>query len=96
MDFFQQQAKAKNRTFLLVILYGLGLLALAGLVAVVVAMTCVSAEIDEDATLGIVGLCVGGVLLLVIGSSLAKTVQLSAGGGRAIAEALGGRQVYSS
>jgi len=96
MDFFQHQDKAKSRTFLLVVLYGLGLLALAGLVAVITVMTCVSADIDMDVAIGLTILCVGCIFLLVLGGSLCKTVQLSAGGGRVIAESLGGRQVSSS
>jgi len=96
MDFFQHQDKAKSRTFLLVVLYVIGLLALAGLVAVVSTIACVSAEIDPDATVGIAILCVVSVILLVIGGSLCKTVSLSSGGGRAIAESLGGRQVFPS
>jgi len=92
MDFFQHQDKAKKRTFLLVFLYSLGLLGLTVAVAIVSILFCVVvAETDPDPAF--MFLCVGGVLALVIGGSLFKTAQLSSGGGRAVAESLGGRQV---
>ena len=87
MDFFQHQDKAKSRTFLLVFLYVLGLLGLAAIVAIAVVITMDEAD---PATLF---LCVGCVFVLVIGGSLFKSAQLSFGGGRALAESLGGRQV---
>ncbi|MCL2005887.1 MAG: M48 family metalloprotease [Planctomycetaceae bacterium] len=94
MDFFQHQDKAKNRTFLLIVFYILGLLGLtAVMVAAILALFAfVGTEPEPDLIL----LCIGGVLALVIGGSLFKTAALSAGGGCAVAEALGGRQICSS
>jgi len=92
MDFFQHQDKAKSRTFLLVSLYCLGLLGLAIAVAVVSILFCVLV-VGTDPDPAFMFLCVGGVLALVICGSLFKTAQLSSGGGRAVAESLGGRQV---
>jgi Zn-dependent protease with chaperone function len=94
MDFFQHQAKAKSRTLLLVVLYSLGLLGLTATIAVAALMFFAFAETEPDPA--IILLCVGGVLLLVIGGSLFKTAELSSGGGRAVAESLGGRQVFPS
>jgi len=94
MDFFQHQDKARNRTFLLVCLYILGLIGLTAIIAVAVVLTC--AALEEPANPEILLICIGGILALVIGGSLFKTAQLSAGGGRAVAESLGGRQVCAS
>ena len=92
MDFFQHQDKAKSRTFLLIVLYCLGLLGLVVVVAVAVVVFFVATETELDPA--IVLLCIGSVLILVIGGSLCKSTQLSAGGGgRAVAESLGGRRV---
>jgi len=90
MDFFQHQAKAKSRTFLLIFLYTLGLIGLTAIVAVIVLAATGGTEPE------LLLLCAGGVLVLVIGGTLFKTAQLSQGGGRAIAESLGGRQVCAS
>ena len=87
MDFFQHQGRAKHRTCLLVCLYTLGLFGLTAVVAVAVFI----AMDDSDPALPL--LCAGGVFVLVLGGSLFKTAQLSAGGGRSVAESLGGRQV---
>ena len=94
MDFFQHQAKAKSRTFLLVILYCLGLL---GLTAVLIAGTllfCLFLGVEPNPE--IILYCVGTILAVVITGSLCKTAQLSASGGRGVAESLGGRQVCAS
>ena len=100
MDFFQHQAKAKSRTFLLVFLYSLGLLGLTIVVAATVLLCCSAGETETSGTetdpVAIMVLCVGGVLLLVLGGTWFKTVELSRGGGRAIAESLGGRQIFPS
>ena len=94
MDFFQHQAKAKSRTLLLVLLYCLGLLGLAIVLVVSIFAGCAATEVEP--TPEMLFLCVGGILTLVIGGSLFKTAQLSQGGGRAIAESLGGRQIFPS
>ena len=94
MDFFQHQDKAKNRTFLLVVLYVLGLIGLTGIVAIAVVSLYAAAEAPVDPF--ILLSCVVSFLILVVGGSLVKTMQLSAGGGRAVAESLGGRQVCAS
>jgi Zn-dependent protease with chaperone function len=88
MDFFQHQEKAKSRTFLLVFLYSLGLAGLA------LAVAAVTFSFVPDPTMLVC--CIGGVLAIVVIASLVKTAQLSAGGGRAVAESLGGRQVSPS
>jgi len=94
MDFFQHQAKAKSRTLLLVILYCLGLMGLTVVMGVVTFIVFASAETEPDPA--IMFLCIGGVLAVLIGGSLFKTAELSSGGGRGVAESLGGRQVRSS
>ena len=94
MDFFKHQEKAKKRTVLLVILYCLGLLGLAIVIGTATLIFLASVETEPDPA--IVTLCVSGVLAIVIGGSLFKTATLSSGGGRAVAESLGGRQIRSA
>ena len=94
MDFFQHQDKAKSRTFLLVVLYVIGLVGLTVAIVVAAMLFCVAVEAEPD--IEIILVCVGCILLLVIGGSLFKTAELSSGGGRAVAESLGGRQVCAS
>ncbi|MDR3181785.1 MAG: M48 family metallopeptidase, partial [Planctomycetaceae bacterium] len=91
MDFFQHQQQAKKRTMLLVCLYILGV---SGLVFSA-ALLCIAGSAGADTPIDpavVIGIC--GILLLVIfGASLVKSAQLSAGGGKAVAESLGGRQI---
>ncbi|MCL2709791.1 MAG: M48 family metallopeptidase [Planctomycetaceae bacterium] len=94
MDFFQHQDKAKSRTFLLVVLYVLGLIGLTIAIVAVAMVFCVFIEAEPDPMVILV--CVGSILILVIGGSLFKTAELSAGGGRGVAESIGGRQVSAS
>ena len=94
MDFFQHQAKAKNRTALLIILYCLGLLGLTAVMLIATVVFYAATETEPDPAMNI--LCIGGVLAIVIVGSLFKTAQLSSGGGRAVAESLGGRRVCAN
>ena len=94
MDFFQHQAKAKSRTFLLVILYCLGLLGLTPVIVGVMLLFCRFMDVEPNPE--IIFSSIGCILVMVITGSLCKTVQLSADGGRGIAESLGGRQVCAS
>ena len=91
MDFFQHQDKAKSRTVLLVILYCLGLLGLTGIVVAVTLIYC--SYMEAAPNMATMALCIGGVFVLVVGGSLFKMTELSSGGGRGVAESLGGRQV---
>ena len=72
MDFFQHQDKAKSRTVLLVILYCLGLLGLLAIVVAVTLLYCHVAGIELNRTAMI--LCIGGLLVLVVGGSLFKAL----------------------
>ncbi len=101
MDFFQNQQRAKNRTTLLIALFAI---AVCGLIAAVYALfVCVvlMAGGDDALKLGknyffdptLFPLVVGGVSILVLGGSFFKTMQLSVGGGKAVAEMMGGRLV---
>ena len=94
MDFFQHQSKAKSRTTLLILLYSLGLLGLTGAIVIAALLFCVAVDAPPDPASML--LCVFGILALVIGGSLFKTAQLSAGGGKVVAESLGGRQVHAA
>jgi len=79
---------------LLVILYCLGLLGLA-LFIVAVTLLC-SLFLNVEPNPEMLLCCVGSILALIITGSLAKTAQLSEGGGQKLAESLGGRQVCSA
>lgn len=100
MDFFQQQAQAKKRTALLLFLYILGVIALTGIPVVLLCVGFFSTEGGASADPASFALTVAAVagfmLLLILGGTLFKTVQLSAGGGKAVAESLGGRQISPS
>jgi Zn-dependent protease with chaperone function len=91
MDFFQHQERAKKSTVLLVFLYGLGLIGLTAALVIPVIAVCANEGTSPDPVF--LFLLAGFVPLLVILGSLFKTLQLSAGGGRSVAESLGGRQV---
>ena len=94
MDFFQHQDKAKSRTFFLVILYCLGL-AVWTVFIIIVALFCFAVA-DIEPLPEVILFCVVCILALVISGSLGKMIQLSAGGGRGVAESLGGRQVCAA
>jgi Zn-dependent protease with chaperone function len=98
MDFFQAQSKARRNTFALVLMF------LAAVICIVIAVYLViqlafilnaSTERNPvslwDAThFWWVALATGGVILV---ASLFKTLQLSEGGGSAVAKGLGGRRL---
>ena len=103
-DFFQQQDAARRGTARLVLLFALAVLAIVVAVELVLAATMgflgrdpETNEIDWSAVADprLLLLAVGGTLLVVGGGSLYKVAQLR-GGGRVIAEELGGRLVDGS
>ncbi|MDR1484752.1 MAG: M48 family metallopeptidase [Planctomycetaceae bacterium] len=95
MDFFQHQEQARRRTVWLVFLYVFAILLLAAAVYGVVFFCLLQGGGDPlDPT--ILFSVTGGVLLLVLGGSFYKTLALSSGGGRKVAEMLGGRQISPS
>ncbi len=99
MDFFQEQEKAKRLSFWMIFMFALGVLCLVAAVDLIA-----YAAVYEDLwhpqtpeaknqaifTLAAVG---GGTLILILGASWFRAAQLRAGGGRSVAEALGGRLV---
>ena len=100
-DFFQQQDAARRGTARLVALFSLAVLAIVVSVELLLAATMgflsrdpETNEIDWTAVADprLLLLAVGGTLLVVGGGSLYKIAQLR-GGGRVIAEELGGRLV---
>lgn len=102
MDFFQYQEKARKRTTLLVVLYVVAVVFLIGAVyALFVFIGSMAGgeqyarQLEKNSFLDptLLPLVVGGVSLLVLGGSFFKTAQLSSGGGRAVAEMMGGRQI---
>ena len=100
-DFFERQDIARRNTGRLVFLFILAVLAIMASIDLILAATMgyVSRDPDTgaiDFTLaldpGLVGLAVLGTLVVVGGGSLFKIAQLR-GGGRVIAEELGGRRL---
>ena len=103
-DFFEQQDTARRGTARLVLLFALAVLAIVVAVELVLAATMgflgrdpETNEIDWSAVADprLLLLAVGGTLVVVGGGSLYKVAQLR-GGGRVIAEELGGRLVDGS
>ena len=97
-DFFQQQDDARRGTARLVVLFSLAVLAIVVSVELLLAATMgflsrdpETNEIDWTAVADprLLLLAVGGTLVVVGGGSLYKVAQLR-GGGRVIAEELGG------
>ncbi|MDR3197497.1 MAG: M48 family metallopeptidase [Planctomycetaceae bacterium] len=95
MDFFQHQEQAKKRTTLLIFLYIFAVVLLVVAVYILVAFCAVQGGGNPFDPVILFG-SVGGVLLLVLGGSCYKILELSSGGGRAIAEMLGGRLISSA
>lgn len=95
MDFFQHQEQARKRTSLLVFLYGLAVILLIAAIYALIAVILVQAGENPFNPVIMFG-TTGAVLLLVLGSSVFKISELSAGGGRSVAEMLGGRQISPS
>ena len=100
-DFFDRQDIAKRNTTRLVILFGLAVLAIMASVDLLLAATMGYLARDPEtgaidwalaADPQLLGLAVVGTLILVGGGSLYKTAQLR-GGGRVVAEQLGGRRL---
>ena len=101
MDFFESQEQARKRTGRLVVLFGLAVIAIAvTLYALAVAVTGYAGQdphtgaaiwqprwIDPELMVQVAL----ATLLVVGGASLFKIAQLRAGGGRIVAESLGGR-----
>lgn len=105
MNFFQHQEQARKRTTLLIVLYALAVVLLIGAVYVLVVFLASMVGGEEYAvqlegrhflSLDLIVLTVGGVMLLVLGGSAMKIAQLSAGGGKSVAEMMGGRQISPS
>ncbi|MGL4593766.1 MAG: M48 family metallopeptidase [Thermoguttaceae bacterium] len=102
MDFFQHQQQAKNRTFLLVVLYGVALFLLIAAFYAIVACCYAGTLSDEEAMQFernffidplLLFYTISGVSLIVFGGSFVKTMSLASGGGKSVAEMLGGRLI---
>ena len=94
MDFFESQERAKRNTAWLVALF---VVAVAATVLSVHAAVSIAAGRGGDAATrlfdpGTFLACAGGVLAVVLGGTAIKVAQMSQGG-RAVAAALGGRQI---
>ncbi len=100
-DFFQRQSAAQRSTVWLMTMFILAVLAIVGLVTAI-AFVVVQAQMNEPGRSfasrpeqWFIPAIAGGVtLLVVLGGSLFKVMELRAGGGSRVAEALGGRRLY--
>src|SRR6516162_3098395 len=96
-DFFERQDSARHRTTLLLVYFGLAVLALTGMVYALTAFLFLylPAPADQPASVWDPRLLAGvvaAVVLVVGGGSLLKVAQL-ASGGKAVALMVGGREV---
>ena len=89
MDFFESQERAKRNTAWLVVLFALGVAATVVSVHLLVAGTVGGGRFLDPA---VFAGCAASVLAVVGTGTLVKFAQMS-GGGRTVAEALGGRQI---
>ena len=95
MDFFGAQDQARRKTGRLVVMF---VVAVCLIVTVIYLSLAFVLREAGDAPLWDPGLFVivsGGVLLVVLFTSFFRTRSLRRGGGRSVAEALGGRQILS-
>ncbi len=105
MDFFQAQQNVKTSTFRLLVMF---IMAIVCLVLITDILVYISYElaiselsVDEKSTMPKPNLftffMVSGAVIVVIGiGSAYKSISLSSGGGRVIAESMGGRLIRSS
>jgi Zn-dependent protease with chaperone function len=100
-DFFQRQSDARRSTLWLVCMFCLAVIAIVTIVvsvaAVVVSsqsrqpMQAISAHPEQLAIPALAGLI---TLVLIVGGSIYKILELRSGGGTQVAEGLGGRRLY--
>jgi Zn-dependent protease with chaperone function len=105
VDFFQAQQNARTSTFRLLIMFGMAIICLILITDIFffIALGLAESELSNNESFvmpqfnATVFLIVSGVVLLtiVIGSTY-KSIVLSSGGGRAIAESMGARLILSS
>ncbi|MFZ4466391.1 MAG: M48 family metalloprotease, partial [Phycisphaerales bacterium] len=89
MDFFESQERAKRNTGVLVALFFVGVVATVVSVHLLLSFTLGRGNPEDPRMLLLAGGSVGAIVLI---GTLVKQVQMSHGG-RAVAEALGGRMV---
>lgn len=87
MDFFEHQERARKRTGVLVLLFVVAVVATVAVLNVIAAMIFVR---SGEQLLPVLGLTTLAVLATIAVGAMVKTAQM-ASGGRAVAEALGGR-----
>ncbi len=89
MDFFDRQERARKKTGILVLFFGLAVLGIIVVLDLVFSLILDIPWHDPKLILWVAG----GVVVLVVGGSLAKMVELSQGG-RVVATMLGGELVH--
>ncbi len=100
-DFFQRQDEARRRTTRFLVLFGLGVLTLIGLIYLLAAFVFRYLGVEDSARPpelwdpSLFAVVAGGVVVVVLGGSLLKAGQLSAGG-KAVALMLNGQEVLGT
>src|SRR4051812_24720951 len=94
-DFFQRQDAARRRTGWLLFLYSLGIVTLtaAAYAVVLVAVWVADGKPPLSWQPALLVLSAVGVACVVGGGTAYKVAELAQGGGRSVAELLGGREV---
>jgi Zn-dependent protease with chaperone function len=95
MDFFEHQKRARRNTAVLVVLYALAVVAIIGAVDLVLTVfwaTEIRSRRDAPIPAGVHWFAIGFTLLIILGTTARKVLQL-ADGGEAVAEMVGARRV---
>ncbi len=100
-DFFQRQADAQRGTFWLICMFCLSVLAIVGIVMAIAAAVVQTQMREPNSSISahpeqvVVPMIAGAVaLLIILGGTAYKVLELKTGGGSRVAESLGGRRIY--
>lgn len=95
MDFFGAQDRARQKTGRLVFLFALAVCLIVTVIYLALAFVLGGYDAAHLWDTGLLVIVTGAVLLVVLGGSFFRTRSLRRGGGRSVAEALGGRPVLN-
>lgn len=95
MDFFGAQDRARQKTGRLVFLFGLAVCLIVAVIYLVLSFVLFGYETGQMWDPVLLAMVTGAVLIVVFSGSFFRTMGLRKGGGRNVAEALGGRPVLN-
>lgn len=97
MDFFQQQDRARRKSFQIILFFILGVVCVLAAIEFTAccfladALNCPESSTERNEAIGIL-FCLGvGTILLIVGASVCRSSALRHGGGKSVAESMGGR-----